>query len=51
MFKIKTHYESVDQQLDIPNETLSQIQLVAPYSHHAIVPIDSLNAMVVKALR
>ena len=51
MLKIKNHYESVAQQLDIPNDTLSQIQLVAPYSHHVIVPIDSLNAMVVKALR
>ena len=51
MLKVKNHYQSVAQQLDIPNDTLSQIQLVAPYSHHVIVPIDSLNAMVVKALR
>ncbi len=51
MLKIKRHYESVAQQLDIPNDTLSQIQLVSAYSHHVIVPIDSLNAMVVKALR
>jgi amino acid transporter len=51
MLKIKNHYESVAKQLDIPNDTLSQIQLVSSYSHHVIVPIDSLNAMVVKALR
>ncbi|MEQ8235587.1 MAG: APC family permease [Syntrophomonadaceae bacterium] len=51
MLKVKRHYQSVAEQLDIPNETLSQIQLDAAYSHHVIVPIDSLNAMVVKALR
>jgi len=51
MLKIKAHYQSVAQQLDIANDTLSQIQLVSSYSHHVIVPIDSLNAMVVKALR
>jgi len=51
MLKIKAHYQSVAKQLDISNETLSQIQLVTTYSHHVIVPIDSLNAMVVKALR
>jgi len=51
MLQVKRHYESVAEQLDIPNETLGQIALVAPYAHHVIVPIDSLNAMVVKALR
>ncbi|MEA4926620.1 MAG: APC family permease [Syntrophomonadaceae bacterium] len=51
MLKIKAHYQSVARQLDIPNDTLSQIQLIPAYSHHVIVPIDSLNAMVVKALR
>lgn len=51
MFRIKIHYESVALQLNIPNETLSQIQLVAAYDHHVIVPIDSCNVMVIKALR
>lgn len=51
MLQVKRHYESVAEQLDIPNETLGHITLVAPYAHHVIVPIDSLNAMVVKALR
>ncbi len=51
MLKIKRHYQSVAEQLDIPNEALGQIQLTAAYAHHVIVPIDSLNAMVVKALR
>lgn len=51
MLRIKRHYQSVAEQLDIPNEALSQIQLAPAYAHHVIVPIDSLNAMVVKALR
>jgi amino acid transporter len=51
MLKIKTHYNSVSRQLDIPNDTLSKIELVYSNSHHVIVPIDSLNVMVLKALR
>lgn len=51
MHKIKFHYISVAQQLDIPNEYLSELKLTTSYSHHVIVPIDSLNVMVVKALR
>lgn len=51
MLKIKSHYASVAQQLDIPNEFLPELQFTTHYSHHVIVPIDSLNAMVVKALR
>lgn len=51
MYKIKYHYLSVAQQLDIPNEYLQGLKLTTGYSHHVIVPIDSLNVMVVKALR
>jgi hypothetical protein len=51
MLKIKNHYKSVARQLDISDDDLSKINLVLPHSHHVIVPIDSLNAMVVKALR
>lgn len=51
MLKVKAHYNSVAHQLDIPNDTLDKINLIPAYSHHVIVPIDSLNAMVVKALR
>jgi amino acid transporter len=51
MLKIKKHYVSVANQLDIPNELLPQLSFSAAYSHHVIVPIDSFNAMVVKALR
>ncbi len=51
MTKIKQHYMSVAEQLDIPNCTLSSINIDIPYGHHVIVPIDSLNAMVLRALR
>ncbi len=51
MLRVKAHYNSVARQLDIPNDTLDKINLIPAYSHHVIVPIDSLNAMVVKALR
>lgn len=50
MLKIKSHYKSVAAQLDIPNHLLSRLQFTSSYSHHVIVPIDSLNAMVVKAM-
>ncbi|MEQ8200584.1 MAG: APC family permease [Syntrophomonadaceae bacterium] len=51
MYRIKKHYNSVAEQLDIPNDALPYIDLRPDYAHHVIVPIDSLNAMVVKALR
>jgi len=51
MLRIKNHYISVAEQLDIPNDTLNLITFKTGYQHHVIVPIDSLNAMVVKALR
>jgi hypothetical protein len=51
MLRIHRHYCQVAEKLDIPNEYLGQVSLEAPYSHHVIVPIDSLNSMVVSALR
>ncbi len=51
MYQIKYHYKSVAQQLDIPNDMLGMLELDNPGEHHVIVPIDSLNGMVVKALR
>jgi amino acid transporter len=51
MMRVKKHYVSVAQQLDIPNESLGLISFEPRYSHFVIVPIDSLNLMVVKALQ
>lgn len=51
MLRIKSHYRLVAEQLDIPNDSLAQINLNSDYQHHVIVPVDSLNAMVVKALQ
>ena len=51
MSGVKHHYNSVAQQLDIPNDILGLLDLDTPGDHHVIVPIDSLNGMVIKALR
>ncbi|MHB1041749.1 MAG: APC family permease [Eubacteriales bacterium] len=51
MKKIKEHYISVAKQLDIPNDNLSSISFDAKYDHYFIVPIASLNGLVVLALR
>ncbi|MEN6327335.1 MAG: APC family permease, partial [Syntrophomonas sp.] len=51
MYKIKQHYLSVAKQLDIPNDLLGLLDLDSPHNHHVVVPIDSLNGMVIKALR
>lgn len=50
MLGIRRHYFQVAEKLDIPNEDLGLISLEAPYTHHVIVPIDSLNSMVISAL-
>ncbi|MGD0153045.1 MAG: APC family permease [Thermacetogeniaceae bacterium] len=51
MLRIHGHYRSVAHHLDIPNEELKTLSLDATYQHHVIIPIDSMNAMVVNALR
>lgn len=51
MQRIKRHYVTVAEQLDIPNDMLETLDLDTPCAHHIIVPIDSFNAMVVKAVR
>jgi hypothetical protein len=51
MLRIKSHYIMVAKQLDIPNEMLGHINLAPDYSNHVIIPVSSLNMMVVKALR
>ncbi|MGE5372910.1 MAG: APC family permease [Solirubrobacterales bacterium] len=51
MKAINGHYKAVATQLDIPNDCLGRINLNPEFRHHVIIPIDSLNAMVVKALR
>lgn len=51
MLKIKQHYISVAKQLDIPNDNLGNISFKAKYDHYFVVPIASLNGLVVLALR
>jgi hypothetical protein len=51
MLKIKSHYNLVAEKLNIPNEMLGNLNLSPSYSNHVIIPISSLNMMVIKALR
>ncbi len=51
MLRIKNHYASVALELDIPNDSLDKIDFNSHYNHFVIVPIDSINKMVIKALR
>ncbi len=51
MLRIRKHYATVASRLNISNEELPNLSFETHYSHHVIVPIDSLNAMVVNALR
>jgi len=51
MFRIKHHYNSVAQELDVPNEKLARLNLHPEVTHHVIIPIDSFNSMVAKAVR
>lgn len=51
MMHIKKHYRILAKQLDIPNDELDKLVLSPRNQSHVIVPVASLNAMVVKALR
>ncbi|HEX3011277.1 MAG TPA: APC family permease [Syntrophomonadaceae bacterium] len=51
MYKIHQHYAHVAQKLDISNDQLNNINFGLTGRHHVIVPIDSLNIMVVNALK
>lgn len=51
MLGIHGHYKSVARQLDISNEALIGTDLSRGTVLHVIVPIDSMNTMVVKALQ
>lgn len=51
MLGIHSHYKSVARQLDISNEALIATDLSRGTVLHVIVPIDSMNTMVVKALQ
>jgi hypothetical protein len=51
MYKVHQHYQHVAQKLDIPNDQLNDISFELTGKHHVIVPIDSLNTMVINALK
>lgn len=51
MLKIKRHYGIIAKQLDVPNERLEHLRLKKQGTSYVIVPVQSLNVMVIKALR
>lgn len=51
MFRIHKHYQYVARKLDIPNDQLNSLTFGLTGRHHVIVPIDSLNIMVINALK
>jgi amino acid transporter len=51
MLKIKGHYDIIAKQLDVPNDRIENIRLKKHGTSYVIVPVQSLNVMVIKALR
>lgn len=51
MLKVKKHYSQVAKQLDIPNDQIDNLKLTAKPQSYVILPVQSLNVMVIKALR
>lgn len=51
MLKVRSHYTIIAKQLDIPNEMIEQLKIDLPRTTYVILPIQSLNVMVIKALR
>lgn len=51
MLKVRSHYTIIAKQLDIPNDKIESLKIDLPRTPYVIVPIQSLNIMVIKALR
>lgn len=51
MLKVRRHYSNVAKQLDIPNQQIENINLAPKPQTFVILPVQSLNIMVIKALR
>jgi amino acid transporter len=51
MLKVRSHYTVIAKQLDIPNDMIENLKIDLPRTPYVIVPIQSLNVMVIKALR
>lgn len=50
MLRIKSHYNTVVKQLDLPNEAIGKVKLKEKQSTFVMIPIDTLNKMVIKSL-
>ncbi|MDP4161337.1 MAG: amino acid permease, partial [Bacillota bacterium] len=51
MFRIRNHYSTVAKRLDIPNDRIERLKLSPKPMPYVIIPIQSLNVMVIKTLR
>jgi len=51
MLKVKSHYMIIAKQLDIPNDRIEHLKINLHRTSYVIVPVQSLNVMVIKALR
>lgn len=51
MKKIKRHYNDVAEELDIPQQELEKIVIKKKPTPYIIIPVDSLNKMVIKAIK
>ncbi|TGE32194.1 APC family permease [Desulfosporosinus sp. Sb-LF] len=51
MLKIRDHYSRIAKRLDIPNDRIERLKLSSKPTPYVIIPIQSLNVMVVKTLR
>jgi Amino acid transporters len=51
MMKVRKHYTAIAKDLDIPNDKIDRLKLNAKPKPYVIIPIQSLNVMVIKTLR
>lgn len=51
MHKIREHYKTIAKRLDIPNDRIERLKLSPKPTPYVIIPIQSLNVMVIKTIR
>ncbi|MDQ7096878.1 APC family permease [Desulfosporosinus sp. PR] len=51
MMKIRNHYTMIAKRLDVPNDRIERLKLSPKPMPYVIIPVQSLNVMVIKTLR
>lgn len=51
MHKIREHYKTIAKRLDIPNDRIERLKLSPKPTPYVIIPVQSLNVMVIKTIR